>query len=83
MPKIVTCRELEDLIPAYLDRDLPDRQVIAVQFHLKMCRRCGDYLAAYRTTIAITNRLYKGPDLPALEDVAEDLVHASLTARVA
>jgi len=79
----MSCRELEDIILAYLDGDLPDERVLAIELHLIVCRECRDHLAAYRTTIAITSRLYKGPDRPVPDDVPEDLVSASLAPRVA
>ncbi len=81
LPKIISCRDLEDFILAYLDGDLPDEQIFAIELHLKICRGCRDHLAAYRTTIAITARLYKGPDRVVPDDVPEDLVNASLAAR--
>lgn len=83
LPKTITCRELEDFILAYLDGDLPYNQNFTIKLHLKGCRECRDHLAAYRTTIAITRRLYKGPDGLVPDNVPEDLIDASLAARVA
>ena len=73
MPLMITCRQFEDFILAYLEGDLPNRQQLVFELHLKLCRECRDYLAAYRRTIEISK--------PVPDDVPEGLVKAILAAR--
>ena len=81
MPGMITCRELEAFILAYLEGDLPQRQRFVFELHLKVCRECRDYLAAYRRTIEVSKRAFEHPEDPVPEEVPEDLVKAILAAR--
>ena len=81
MPLMITCRQFEDFILAYLEGELPERQKLVFELHLKVCRECRDYLAAYRRTIEISKRAFEEPDQPVPDDVPEDLVKAILAAR--
>ncbi|MCG8404340.1 MAG: zf-HC2 domain-containing protein, partial [Phycisphaerales bacterium] len=47
LPLMISCREFEAFIVDYLDDQLPARQRKIFEFHLKICRECRDYLAAY------------------------------------
>ena len=81
MPLMITCREFEDFILAYMDGELPDRQRFVFELHLKICRECRDYLAAYRRTIEVSQRAFEDPDQAVPDEVPEDLVKAILAAR--
>ena len=81
MPFMITCREFEDFILAYFEGDLPDRQRFIFELHLKVCRECRDYLAAYRRTIEVSQRAFEEPGEPVPGEVPEDLVKAVLAAR--
>ena len=81
MPWMITCRQFEDFILAYLEGDLPEKQRFVFELHLKVCRECRDYLAAYRRTIEVSRRAFEGPDDPVPDEVPEDLVKAVLAAR--
>ena len=81
MPLMITCRQFEDFLLAYLEGELPDRQRFVFELHLKVCRECRDYLAAYRRTIEVSQRAVEDPDGLLPEAVPEDLVKAVLTAR--
>ena len=81
MPMMITCREFEDFILAYIEGELPERQRFVFELHLKICRECRDYLAAYRQTIAVSKRAFAEPAPPAPEEMPEDLVKAILAAR--
>ena len=81
MPLMITCRQFEDFILAYLDGELPDKQKFIFELHLKICSDCRDYLAAYQRTIEISKRAFEKPDNPVPDDVPEDLVAAILAAR--
>ena len=83
MPLMITCQQFEDFIVAYLEEELPKGQVFVFELHLKVCRECRDYLAAYKRTIEISKRVFQDPDQPVPADVPEDLVKAILAAREA
>ena len=81
LPMMISCREFEAFVMAYSDGDLPNRQRIIFEFHLKMCRECRDYLAAYQRTIDVAKTAFEDADAPVPADVPEDLVKAILAAR--
>ena len=78
---MITCRAFEDFIVAYLEGRLPARQRLVFELHIRLCRECRAYLAAYRQTIEVSRRAFAASDDAVLEDVPEDLVKAVLDAR--
>lgn len=78
---MITCKEFEDFVLAYLDNELPDKQRSIFEWHLRFCRECRDYLAAYRRTVEIAQVVMSEPNAAIPEDVPEDLVKAILEAR--
>lgn len=44
------CREIDNLLPGYLDNDLPSEEVKLVEGHLPVCSRCREALADLRKT---------------------------------
>ena len=82
MPLMITCMEFESFILDYLEDELPSRQRRVFEFHLKICRECRDYLAAYRRTVALGKAtLAEDPSAAVPENVPEDLIKAVLDAR--
>lgn len=80
MHNMITCREFEEFIVDYLEGDLPPRQVKIFELHLRVCRECREYLAAYRRTIDLGGAISAEEEaLP--EEIPEDLVAAVLDAR--
>ncbi len=81
MHGMITCREFEDFVLGYLDGELPARQAGIFEWHLRICRECREYLAAYRRTIELGEAVL-GPAHDAVPaDVPEDLVRAVLDSR--
>ncbi len=82
MPLMITCREFEDFMIDYLESELPNRQKFEFELHLKVCRECRDYMAAYKRVIEVSNKVTMasddGDDLP---EVPEDFIKAVLAAR--
>ena len=74
MPLMITCAAFEDFILDYLEDDLPDRQKRVFELHLKLCRECRDYLAAYRQATALGKAAFAEPSAPVPDEVPEDLV---------
>jgi len=81
MHGMITCREFEEFVISYLDGELPARQAKIFTWHLRICRECREYLAAYERAIEI-GKAVLGPAHDAVpEDVPEDLVRAVLDSR--
>ncbi len=83
MHGMITCREFEDFVLDYLDGVLPDRQAKRFEWHLRICRECREYLAAYRRTIEISKTALGPANGPVPDDVPEDLVKAVMDSRKA
>ncbi len=81
MPGMLTCVQFEDFLIDYLEGDLPVGQRRVFEFHMKVCRECREYMAAYRRTIEIAGRAYEDGSAPVPDAVPEDLVRAILDAR--
>lgn len=81
MPGMLTCVEFENFLIDYMEGDLPARQRRVFEFHMKICRECREYLAAYRRTIEVAGRAYEDGAAPVPDEVPEDLVRAILDAR--
>ena len=81
VPMMITCGEFEDFIADYVDGALSDRQRRVFELHMRVCRECRDYLAAYRCTMEIAKRAYDDPEGPVPDEVPEDLIKAVLAAR--
>ena len=81
MPLMITCVEFETFILDYLEGTLPARQRRIFDLHLKMCRECRDYLAAYKATMGVAKRALKDPADGPPDDAPEELIKAVLAAR--
>ena len=81
MHGMITCREFEGFIMRYLDGTLPDRQRKLFEWHLRLCRECREYLAAYERTIEAGQAVLGPSDEPVPGDVPEDLIRAILESR--
>jgi len=80
-PLMITCREFEDFVLAYFEGDLSSHQHFVFELHLKLCRECRDYLAAYRRTMEVAKGAFGTEDEIVPADVPEDLIKAILAAR--
>ena len=81
LPMMIDCDEFEGFILAYLEGDLPARQRFVFETHLKVCRECRDYLAAYRASLELARASYRGPSHQPPEEMPEDLIKAIVAAR--
>ena len=63
----IRCIEVVELVSAYLDRELAEREVLRVEAHLRSCEGCTAYVEQMRATILALRRLDRaeaaGPDL--------------------
>lgn len=83
LPLMIDCEQFEGFLIDYLEGDLPDRQRAIFEFHLKICRECRDYLAAYGRTIEVGKAVFADPSAELPNEVPDDLVKAILEARKA
>jgi anti-sigma factor RsiW len=81
MHRMITCKEFEDFVLRYLDDELTARQRSVFELHIRLCRECREYLAAYQRTIEIGREVFKSADEALPDDVPEDLIKAILEAR--
>jgi anti-sigma factor RsiW len=56
-PEMLSCREVVELVTAYLDGALPETEEVRFEEHLAMCDGCVAYLDQMRTTIELVGRL--------------------------
>jgi anti-sigma factor RsiW len=78
MHRMITCEEFEGFILAYLDDELPQRQRTIFELHIRLCRECRDYLAAYRRTTELSRAVMLSPSDRVADDVPQDLIEAVL-----
>ncbi len=76
MPYMITCEQFESFIADYLEGDLPAGLRRKFDFHIRFCRECREYLAAYERTRAL-GRASADVDM---SEVPEDLLAAVTTA---
>ena len=81
LPLMITCAQFEDFIVSYLDGQLPARQRRLFELHLRICRECRDYLAAYRASMVLTKSALRTENEQDLQAVPEDLGNAGIAAR--
>ena len=81
MHRMITCREFEDFVLRYLDGELSRKQRAVFELHMRLCRECREYLAAYQRTIEIGCKAFESADETVPDDVPEDLIKAILESR--
>ncbi len=78
---MITCREFEDFILQYLDNELSQKQHSMFEWHIRLCRECREYLAAYQQTLKLAKSVVSNPEASVPEKVPEDLIKAILASR--
>jgi len=81
LPGMMTCREFEDFIDAYLDGTLPICPRMRFRAHLIMCRECRSYIAAYKRTLELGKSAFDDPDAAVTGLVPDELMNAILASR--
>ena len=81
MHGMITCKEFDSFIQSYLDDELPDYKRTLFDRHMKICRECNEYMAAYKRTIELGNAVLNSDNDPVSEDVPESLIKAILDVR--
>ena len=81
VPGLINCVQFEDFMMSYFEGTLSPMRRLSFNAHLRICRECRDYLAAYKQTIELGKAAFAEPAAPLPDDVPEDLVKAILSAR--
>ena len=80
MHSMITCLEFENFIQNYLDDTLPRTQRKLFVWHMRICKECRDYLAAYSRASELGQATLGNADEPVPQDVPEDLLQAIIDA---
>lgn len=67
-PRRLTCRELVDVVTAYLDGALTDGDRARFERHIDGCSGCRSYLDQMRKTVAMTGRLTEEDIAPSMRE---------------
>jgi len=79
LPMMISCEEFEEFIVEYLEGSLSPRQRSVFELHIKICRECREFLAAYQTSIESAKLELNNDQF--IGDVPEDLITAILDSR--
>ena len=74
VPMMITCQQFEEFIIEYLEDTLPKEKHRLFEFHIRTCRECREYLAAYQRSREITQGCIG--TVATLDDVPNDLIAA-------
>lgn len=78
---MITCKEFEQFIIAYLDDELPPGKKAMFEWHMRLCRECRDYLAAYQRSVELGRAVFKSTHDQVPDDVPKELIKAILDAK--
>ncbi len=78
---MLTCREIEGFILAYLDGELTRKQLTTFKIHLLICRECREYVEAYQRAVDINKEVLRASDKTYLKDIPDDLIEAILKSK--
>ncbi len=81
MNRMLTCREVEGFLIAYLDGDLPLTHRMAFQVHVLFCSECKAYIRKYKTAMTLGKTVFQDADGDAAEEIPDDMVKGILAAR--
>jgi anti-sigma factor RsiW len=81
MPMMITCRQFEEFIIDYLDGELTNHEARLFEIHLRICRECREYLAAYEATMEAARLGLDESVAPLPDEVPEDLIAAVIESR--
>ena len=59
---MMSCREFEEFLQSYIDGELDESTCSVFERHIRFCRECREYLAAYRRAIEVGVAVMNHPD---------------------
>ena len=81
MHGMLTCREFEEFVLAYFEGELTQQQQNRFNIHLRICRECREYIAAYQRALEINKAVLGAADEPLPSAVPADLIQAILESK--
>jgi len=84
MPMMLSCREANQFLDDYLADELPRKQRLIFEWHIRMCSGCKDYLDRYRRSVELCRENFYGPDEAVTEEeVPEQVLKGIIAAKKA
>jgi len=80
LPLMLTCEEFEAFIDGYIDDELSASERRRFEWHIRLCKECRDYIAAYQAARELSIGV-GGAIAPNLPEVPDDLVDAIVATR--
>ncbi|MBS1270497.1 MAG: hypothetical protein MAG794_01454 [Gammaproteobacteria bacterium] len=80
VPMMVTCKEAHGFLDDYLAGELPTKQRIVFDWHIKMCNCCKQYLDTYQQSIALCRDNFYDSEEDC-EDIPEQIVQGIVAAK--
>jgi len=80
MPMMVTCEEANRFIDDYLSGELPRRQRLVFDWHIRLCSGCSEYLQRYRSTIDLCRENFYGEQREDDEDAVPEQILKGIVA---
>jgi len=71
---MVTCRQANEFLDDYLAGELPRKQRLIFEWHIRLCSGCKDYLDQYRRSIDLCRDNFYGPEPEAREEESQQQV---------
>ena len=68
---MMTCRDVTELVTAYLEKRLPFGDRVRFQMHIGMCKHCRAYVRSMKMTMRTLGKL---PEQSPPADVREELL---------
>lgn len=81
MPMMVTCEEADQFLDDYLAGELPGKQHLIFEWHIRMCSGCKDYLERYRRSISLCQQNFHGGPDDRGEEIPEQIVKGIIAAK--
>jgi len=83
MPMMVSCKEANQFLDDYLADELPRKQRLIFEWHIRMCTGCQDYLERYRQSVELCRNNFYDPDGAVEEEVPEQVLKGIIAAKKA
>lgn len=84
MPMMVTCKEANQFLDDYLADELPRKQRLIFEWHLRMCRGCKEYLERYRRSIDLCREnFYDSGEQAEDQEIPEKILKGIVAAKKA
>lgn len=81
MPMMVTCREADQFIDDYLSDELPRKQRLVFEWHVRLCTGCKNYLDRYRRSIGMCRENFYDTDEDNEEEIPEQIIKGIIAAK--